>query len=658
MSELLKEAKISRRNAKATLTRAGKTLRHTLHVQRPAEEVKQSLTKLQEAYEKLITKHEELTKLIEDDAEFETEEAWLADCQEAFMNFEIEGKKHLDEAAKQVSKENITNSQPSASDAHNENNSDQNENNNVNLEQVLADNALSVSTGSQPVTTGGEGIGTNYDAAWEYLDSIYGYPRVVSDTVMQDIVKFRAVNSDEDGRFCELVHLVKRSYNTLKEVGLPNDMDNSHMLSIIEKKMCVDDRKVWSRDLEKDKKTASLHGLMTWMNVEMKSRMRASAPLRTSTKHSINHLKQFQGGEDQFSNHRCWLCKTSSHWVDQCPKFSSLNHDQRLQCAREHHACYSCLKRASRNHRMSNCSRRKQCMEKENGVQCVHFHHPLYRNGSQRADVTSVTTDQEALLPVISVNIDGENNLYKRGNVLLDSGAQLSLIRQETAETLGLEGDNISITLTKVGGEEEEISTKVYKIQVSPPDSNKRFVIKAEETNGSIRSSNDSERECYRLQCIFDMEELIRVTAWVLWLKNNLMAKIKPGNEARKANQAPLTPEELEQSRIYWIKHTQTSLEERVKKNEFKMLTPFVDADGIIRVRGRVDNAVVSYETKHPVLLPYSHRVSRLITEEAHRCGHSGIATTAAKTRRMYWIIRVHDIAKAVKFKCVVSSNE
>jgi hypothetical protein len=119
---------------------------------------------------------------------------------------------------------------------------------------------------------------------------------------------------------------------------------------------------------------------------------------------------------------------------------------------------------------MSNCSRRKQCTEKKNGVQCVHFHHPfLHRNGSQRAVVTSVTTDQQALLPVISVNIDGENNLYKRGNVLLDSGAQLSLIRQETAETLGLEGDNISITLTKVGGEEEEIRTKVYKVQVSPP---------------------------------------------------------------------------------------------------------------------------------------------------------------------------------------------
>jgi hypothetical protein len=33
--------------------------------------------------------------------------------------------------------------------------------------------------------------------------------------------------------------------------------------------------------------------------------------------------------------------------------------------------------------------------------------------------------------------------------------------------------------LTKVGGEEEEIRKKAYKVQVSPPDTNKRFVVKA-----------------------------------------------------------------------------------------------------------------------------------------------------------------------------------
>ena len=102
-----------------------------------------------------------------------------------------------------------------------------------------------------------KGIGTDYDTAWEYLDSIYGNPRYVSDTVTQEIVKFRALSDGEDAWFCDLVHLVKRSYNTLKEVGLPADMDNSHMLSIIEQKMCADDRKVWARKIEREKKSAT-----------------------------------------------------------------------------------------------------------------------------------------------------------------------------------------------------------------------------------------------------------------------------------------------------------------------------------------------------------------------------------------------------------------
>ena len=83
----------------------------------------------------------------------------------------------------------------------------------------------------------------------------------------------------EDARFCDLVHLVKRSLNILKEVGSQNDMDNSHMLSIIEQKMCSDDRKVWSRDLERQGEKATLERLMNWMDEEMKSRMRATAPL-------------------------------------------------------------------------------------------------------------------------------------------------------------------------------------------------------------------------------------------------------------------------------------------------------------------------------------------------------------------------------------------
>ena len=190
---------------------------------------------------------------------------------------------------------------------------------------------------------------------------------------------------------------------------------------------------------------------------------------------------------------------------------------------KDNHACFSCLKRARRDHRISNCSRRKQCTEKENGVQCSWYHHPLlYKSTDLRVSISSVTDNQDALLPVIAVDISGQGGIYKRGNVLLDLGAQITVIRVETAESLGLEGKNVSIS-----------------------------------------------------------------------------------------------------------------------------------DEGIIRVGGRMDKAIVSYEAKHPALLPLDHKISRLITQEAHQCGHPGMATTAAKTRTRYWILRVHDLAKTVKFKCV-----
>ena len=46
---------------------------------------------------------------------------------------------------------------------------------------------------------------------------------------------FKALSEGEDARFCDLVRLVRRGYNTLKEVVIPSDMNNSDMLSIIER---------------------------------------------------------------------------------------------------------------------------------------------------------------------------------------------------------------------------------------------------------------------------------------------------------------------------------------------------------------------------------------------------------------------------------------
>ena len=295
---------------------------------------------------------------------------------------------------------------------------------------------------------------------------------------MQDIVKFKSLRNGEDAGFCDLVHLVKRCYNTLKDIGMPSDMD-----------MCADERKVWSRDLEKTKQPSSLNQLMTCMTVEMKSRMRATVPLRASNgSFSVHNVIKINddGIKLPITSVGCARVRLIGqinvrNLQPQMPTTAS-------NPVKDNHACFSCLKRAVGDHRISNYSRRKQCTEKENGVHCPWYHHPLlHKSTDLRVSISSVTDNQDALLPVIAVDISGQGGLYKRGNILLDSGAQITLIRVETAESLGLEGKNVSIS-----------------------------------------------------------------------------------------------------------------------------------DEGIIRVGGRMDKAIVSYEAKHPALLPHDHKISRLITQEAH----------------------------------------
>ena len=151
--------------------------------------------------------------------------------------------------------------------------------------------------------------------------------------------------------------------------------------------------------------------------------------------------------------------------------------------------------------------------------------------------------------------------------------------------------------------------------------------------------------------------KLVRVTAYMLRLIWNLRAqrhnKTHPEENDIKPKEGPLQPEELQEAEHHWIKESQKSLSDRLKKGELKKFSPYKDSDGIIRVGGRVDKALVSYETRHPALLPREHWISLLITRQVHQCGHTAVAATVAKTRRRFWILKAHDLAKSVKFRCV-----
>ena len=312
--EVKKSLKLKRRGAKARVTRFANGLQMLLDANREKSEVQGEYDRVQQAYEELQKAHEEYAMTVDDDV-FDEEEKWMSDCQSEFSKLKMAFHDHCTQTSQQSQSHSRSSSPPPLAAAGSSQSCFKMEK--PKLPRFVGDvrdycvfrsdfkhlidcrytkrDAITILRSclqGRPLELI-RGIGSDYDAAWEQLESVYGDPRFVADAIINDINKFRALKENEDGRFCELVNLVRRSYNTLKEVGCGNDMDNSNVLALIERKLSVDDRKVWFRYQGKEQDPVSMQMLLQWLTDEMKARIRSAAPLRNDTRQaSINHMSQ------------------------------------------------------------------------------------------------------------------------------------------------------------------------------------------------------------------------------------------------------------------------------------------------------------------------------------------------------------------------------
>ncbi|XP_033229622.1 uncharacterized protein LOC117181164 [Belonocnema kinseyi] len=90
------------------------------------------------------------------------------------------------------------------------------------------------------------------------------------------------------------------------------------------------------------------------------------------------------------------------------------------------------------------------------------------------------------------------------------------------------------------------------------------------------------------------------------------------------------------------------------EKNKLASLDPFHDENGIIRVGGRIRKAILSYSTRHPIVLPRSHHITELIIRRYHITNHhSGIQNTLCALRERFWPIDGRLQVRACIHKCV-----
>ncbi|XP_043284946.1 uncharacterized protein [Venturia canescens] len=112
-----------------------------------------------------------------------------------------------------------------------------------------------------------------------------------------------------------------------------------------------------------------------------------------------------------------------------------------------------------------------------------------------------------------------------------------------------------------------------------------------------------------------------------------------------------LTPDDLEQARLFWVLHTQSahfSAELRSISNGnfltrghfLSALTPFIDSLGTLRVGGRLQHSTLNLEAKHPAILPRHSTFTTLVIADAHlKTLHGGTQSTLTLLRSSYWIV-------------------
>ena len=146
-----------------------------------------------------------------------------------------------------------------------------------------------------------------------------------------------------------------------------------------------------------------------------------------------------------------------------------------------------------------------------------------------------------------------------------------------------------------------------------------------------------------------NLTKLLRITAFTLrFIRNCQKPKIK--------FTGPITPAELTQANLLWIREIQqesfatemnnlnahTTRPQTNRLPLVRQLRLFLDKSGLLRCGGRIHNAPTTELAKFPYLLPTKHPFTKLLVYATHKKQlHGGVNSTLTAIRQCYWIPQV-----------------
>ncbi|XP_039447364.1 uncharacterized protein LOC120426643 [Culex pipiens pallens] len=127
----------------------------------------------------------------------------------------------------------------------------------------------------------------------------------------------------------------------------------------------------------------------------------------------------------------------------------------------------------------------------------------------------------------------------------------------------------------------------------------------------------------------------------------------------------PLTPAELKVAGLQLVRLAQHEAfakeiaclrksTEVSNKSKLRPLFPFIDRDGTLRVGGRLQNADIPYDMRHPPILPQQHRLTTLVIQDLHLDNlHAGPTLVISTLNQSFWVMGCQTVVRQQLQKCI-----
>ncbi|XP_071827004.1 uncharacterized protein [Apostichopus japonicus] len=142
--------------------------------------------------------------------------------------------------------------------------------------------------------------------------------------------------------------------------------------------------------------------------------------------------------------------------------------------------------------------------------------------------------------------------------------------------------------------------------------------------------------------------KLVKVLAWVFRFVNKSRGSLA-------ASGLNLSVSEIEASETTIISWVQKSAFKSWQRDQRLFKLKPILLGNVLRAGGRLDNADLGNDVKHPIILPPRGAVVTLIIRYYHESvGHGGLAMTLSAIRQKFWLLNGRTAVKSVVSKCVI----